>query len=100
MPLPRGMRRTMSAVGLLLVTVSGCAAGLRLYINPQADPGAYTKIAFMPFGNLSPERFAPERISRAFESAMLTTDRYAIMSAAEFYPLLGKGGVDPNQLDA
>lgn len=88
------------ALVLAIFAAGGCATGLRTYVNPQADPGAYTKIAFMPFGNLSPERFAPERIARAFESALLATDRYSIMSAAEFFPRLGPGGVDPNKLAA
>ncbi len=88
------------ALVLLAVVAGGCAIRARLYVNPQADPGAYSKIAFMPFGNLSPERFGPERVARAFESALLATNRYSIMSATEFYPLLGRGGVDPNKLAA
>jgi hypothetical protein len=87
-------------VGLLGAVAGGCATGLRLYVNPQADPGAYTKIALMPFGNLTAERFAPERVSRALESALLASDRYSIMGAAEFFPLVQKGGVDPNRLAA
>jgi hypothetical protein len=87
----------LAVCGLLPI---GCATGNRLYVNPQADPGAYTKIALMPFGNLTADRFAPERVSRALESALLTTERYSIMGAGEFYPLLQKGGVDPNRLAA
>lgn len=87
-------------LGLLGVAAGGCATGLHLYVNPQADPAAYTKIALMPFGNLTSERFAPERVSRALETALLSTDRYSILGVAEFYPLLQRGGVDPGRLTA
>jgi hypothetical protein len=85
---------------LLALAAGGCSTGLKLYINPLADPGSYTKIAFLPFGNLSPDAFAPGRVSRALESAMLATNRYSIVSDAQFAPLLGAGGVDPNKIAA
>jgi hypothetical protein len=87
-------------LGLLLLAAGGCATGLKLYVNPQADPGAYTKIGLIPFGNLTSERFAPERVARALESALLATDRYSIMGVGEFFPLLQRGGVDANRLAA
>jgi len=88
------------ALGLLAIGTGGCATGQRLYVNPQADPGAYTKIAFLPFANLGSDQFAPERVSRAFESALLATDRYSIINAAQFYPQLTLGGVDPAKIAA
>ena len=90
----------VSLLGLLGVIAGGCAGGLRLYVNPQAEPAAYTKIALLPFGNLTTERFAPERVSRALESALLATDRYSIMGVGEFFPILQRGGVDPGNLAA
>src|SRR5512144_3317963 len=87
-------------LGLLLLAAGGCAAGMHLYVNPQADPGSYTKIALVPFGNLTSERFAPERVARALESALLETDRYSIMGIGEFYPFVQKSGIDLNQLAA
>lgn len=80
--------------------IAGCATGLKLYVNHQADPGAYTKIAFLPFGNLTGDPFAPDRVARAFESALITTDRYSIVSAAQFAPQLAAGGVDPARIAA
>lgn len=85
---------------LLATSLGGCAAGHRLYVNPQADPGSYTRIAMVPFGNLTGERFAPERVARALESALLATDRYSIMGIGEFYPVLQGNGIDVNALSA
>lgn len=87
-------------LGLSVLILTGCAAGLKLYVNPLADPGAYSKIAIVPFGNLTSERYAPERVARAFESALLATDRYSIMGVGEFYPLLQRSGIELSQLTA
>ena len=83
----------------------GCAAsGPRLYVNPEADVTFYKKVAVVPFGNLTAERYAGERVARAFVTELVMTDRYQIVDPGEFGALLEQSGalssnsIDPKKL--
>jgi hypothetical protein len=85
----------------------GCAAGPRLYVNPQADMTYYQKVAVVPFQNLTPERFAGERVTRAFVTELLIAGRYQVIETVELLEQLDKiggnpdadGQVDPEKLE-
>lgn len=72
--------------------MAGCASGPRLYINPQADMAYYKKVAVIPFSNLSPDRFAGERVTRAFLTELIMLDRYQIVAPEEMRAALDKIG--------
>jgi len=75
----------------------GCAAPVRLYVNPQADMTHYERIAVLPFGNLSQQVFAGERVTRMFTTELIMADRYRIVEPADFVTLLSRMGVEPDQ---
>ncbi len=86
------MRRTVIAMWGLLFGVAGCAAGPRFYLNPQADMSYYRKVAVLPFTNLSPDRFAGDRVTRAFVTELILFDRFEVVEPADFGAALDKVG--------
>lgn len=86
---------TRRAAMLLLISVVGCASGPRLYVNTQADLTYYKKIAVIPFRNLTNERFAGERVTRAFLTELVMTEHYEIVDQNEFAAVLDKIGGNP-----
>lgn len=92
-PLPAMLRR--AALVALLAAAPGCASGPRLYVNSQADLSFYKKIAVIPFRNLTSERFAGERVTRAFLTELVMTEHYEIVDQNEFAAVLDKIGGNP-----
>lgn len=91
--LPRNWVRRVAIVWL--VAAAGCASGPRLYVNTQADLTYYKKIAVLPFRNLTSERFAGERVTRAFLTELVMTEHYEIVDQNEFAAILDKVGGNP-----
>lgn len=89
--------RLVGTAGVLwaALALAGCAAGTKLYVNPQADLSAYTKVALMPFGNLTSDRFASERVSRALMTELIGTGHYQLVEPAEFWSTLVAVGGEP-----
>ena len=92
-PLSAVVRR--AALVALLAAATGCASGPRLYVNSQADLSFYKKIAVIPFRNLTNERFAGERVTRAFLTELVMTEHYEIVDQNEFAAVLDKIGGNP-----
>jgi TolB-like protein len=88
-PLARVVAATL---GLLLLS---CAPATRIYLNPDADMAFYTRIAVLPFSNLSSDGLAGARVTRAFITSLIMTDRYQIVQPEEFRAALQKGNVLP-----
>jgi hypothetical protein len=88
-----GYRRPGGAwIVILAAVAAGCASGPRLYINPEADMSYYKKVAVIPFTNLSPDRFAGARVTRAFLTELLMLDRYDVVAPEEMSAALDKVG--------
>jgi PBP1b-binding outer membrane lipoprotein LpoB len=80
----------------LLFLLSGCASGMRVYVNPEADMTFYEKIAIVPFSNLTTERFAAHRVGRAFTTELLISDHFKIIEEGEFNAALDRIGGEAN----
>ncbi|HET9951361.1 MAG TPA: hypothetical protein VFS09_06140 [Candidatus Eisenbacteria bacterium] len=91
-PLPTWTRRVAM---ILLLAAAGCASGPQLYVNTEADLTFYKKIAVIPFRNLTSERFAGERVTRAFVTQLVMTEHYEIVDQNEFAAVLDKIGGNP-----
>jgi hypothetical protein len=85
----------VAAAALLLVSALSCAPGTRVYVNPDADMAFYTKVAVVPFTNISGDGFAGQRVTRAFITALILTNRYQIVQPEEFRSALLKSGATP-----
>ena len=84
----------LPAIALLLVT--SCAPSLRVYVNPEADLAFYKKIAVLPFGDLSGNALAGPRVTRAFVTELIMTNRYQIVQPEEFVAALNRARVFPS----
>jgi TolB-like protein len=89
-----GIRLTV--ILLFAAGLAGCAAPTRLYVNPQADLTLYRKVAVLPFTNLSAQTFAGERVSRAFTTELIMTDRFQVVEAGELAQILDRTGGGPD----
>jgi TolB-like protein len=90
-----GWRRAAAAL-LAALALGGCGSGARLFVNPEADMTFYTKVAVMPFTNLSSERFASARVTRAFMTELIIADRFAVVDPEDLRVALEKIGGEPN----
>lgn len=95
----RSRRRTAvvkAGLVLLVAALAGCAAPGRLYVNPEADMSFYSRIAVMPFDNLSNDRFAAARVTRAFVTELVIAERYEVVEPEEFRTALARIGGEAN----
>jgi TolB-like protein len=93
--IPRPSTWARRAAMVLLLSTAGCASGPLLYVNSQADLTFYKKIAVIPFRNLTSERFAGERVTRAFLTELVMTEHYQVVDQNEFAAVLDKIGGNP-----
>lgn len=85
-----------AGLALLALYLTGCAAPGRLYVNPEADMSFYSRIAVLPFDNLSNDRFAAARVTRAFVTELVISERYDVVEPEEFRIALSRVGGEPN----
>ncbi len=78
------------ALAAALAAVSCASSGTRVYVNPAADMAFYKKIAVLPFTNMSSDGLAGQRVTRAFVTELIMTDRYKIVEPEEFHFALAK----------
>lgn len=77
------LRPAVLAAGLLALTLlSGCAASPRLFVNREADMTLYEKIAVLPFVNLTGDGYAGARVTRAFTTELIVSERFQIVDPA------------------
>jgi hypothetical protein len=92
----RGLRGAALAA-LAVAGLCGCAAGAKLYVNPQADLSAYRRVAILPFDNLTPDRFAADRVTRAMMTEMIAAGAWQLIEPAEVWAKLGEIGGHPGR---
>ena len=83
MPARRGFA-TLAAWLAVCCLAASCAPAIRLYVNPEADPSFYRKIAVLPFADLSSTSQAGARVTRAFVTELILTDRFEIIQPEDF----------------
>lgn len=91
------MNRVWGGVLAIALAGAGCAAPVRLYVNPQADLTHYERIAVLPFGNLSQQPFAGERVTQSFMTELIIAGHYQLVEPADFVTVLTRMGVEPDQ---
>jgi len=76
---------------------ASCAPAIRLYVNPEADPTFYRKIAVLPFVDMTAASLAGARVTRAFVTELIMTDRFEIIQPEDFTGTLHRMGVFKGQ---
>lgn len=84
--------RMLSVCAALVVAgcALSCASAMRVYVNPAADLAFYKKVAVLPFADLSQSALAGPRVTRAFVTELILTDRYQILQPEEFVLALSR----------
>jgi curli biogenesis system outer membrane secretion channel CsgG len=86
----------LAALALASLSLS-CAPAIRVYVNPQADLAFYTKIAVLPFSDISANPMASPRVTRAFVTELIMTNRFQVIQPEEFVGALRRMGVQLEQ---
>jgi TolB-like protein len=85
-----------ACLGLLLALAS-CASTARVFVNPDADLAFYKKIAVMPFGDISAARDAGPRVTRAFVTELIMSNRFELIQPEDFIATLYRMGINRQQ---
>ena len=85
-----------ASLGLVFLALS-CASAIRVYVNPEADLAFYKRIAVLPFADLSSMSLAGPRVTRAFITELIMTNRFQVVEPEEFTGALRRKGVRPEQ---
>lgn len=87
-------RMARTAAVMLVVTLSGCVARRgQQYHDKQMDFGSITTVAVLPFGNLSRDTLAAERVRDVFTTMMLSTGAMYVVPTGEVARAVSRGGV-------
>jgi hypothetical protein len=91
-----GARILIAMCSLTVLATVGCAAPLRVFVNPQADMTLYQKVVVVPFANLSGDPYAGARITRAFTTELVIADRFQLIDPAQLLGELERTGALPD----
>src|SRR6476659_2519920 len=76
-----GKRRspiTILVMAILLTASGGCRTTQTRYLHKNADLGAISKVAVLPFENLTPERTAGDKVQKIFYLELLSLDVFEV----------------------
>jgi polysaccharide biosynthesis protein PelC len=70
-----------------------CRSTSTKYVHPNADLGAITKVAVLPFENLTSERAAADKVQKIFYLELLTLQVFDVAEPGQVAKTLRGGGV-------
>ena len=70
-------------ITLSLLTALGCS-GPRSFLNENTDWTFYKQLGVLPFVNLSPDRYAGEKVQSAFITELFLSRRFDVMEPGQF----------------
>jgi hypothetical protein len=89
-----GTNRAAVLVAAIAVALAGCSHGRgQRYQDRDMDFGAVRTVAVMPFGNLSRDNLAADRVRDVFSSMLLATGGVYVVPTGEVARYIGKAGV-------
>ena len=83
----------VGAASLALLLLASCASSVRVFVNPQADLAFYKKVAVMPFNDMSVSRDAAPRVTRAFVTELIMSNRFDLIQPEDFVSTLYRMGI-------
>jgi TolB-like protein len=92
------MKRTIAVV--FLVLMAGCRTTRNTqtqFLHKNADLGAITKVAVLPFDNLSQERSAGDKVQKIFYLELLSLDVFEVAEPGQVTKVL-RAGAPPDAL--
>jgi TolB-like protein len=87
-------RITIAAVAIAALTSFGCRTTRQTkYLHPNADLGAISKVAILPFENLTGERTASDKVQKVFYLELLTLQVFEVTEPGQVTKTLRGSGV-------
>lgn len=80
-----GKAALVLAVSALLVS----CAGSRMYVNPEADFGFYSRVGVVPFSNLTNDKNASEKVTSSFTTELLLLNSVAVANQGDMEKTVG-----------
>ena len=77
----------------LCIILIGCGAGKKVYIHPNTNFRYIKKVAVMPFGNLTNDKFAGDRVRNLFVTELLSTGTIDVVELGELLKILETEGI-------
>lgn len=94
---PNRIRAVTAAV--LMVIVCGCRTTQTRFLHKNADLGAITKTAVLPFENLTQERSAGDKVQKIFYLELLSLDVFEVAEPGQVTKIMRTGaGSTPDAL--
>jgi len=78
---------------LLCALATSCGSTVRVFVNPQADLAYYKKIAVLPFNDLGGSRDGAPRVTRAFVTELIMSNRFELLQPEDFTSTLYRMGI-------
>jgi TolB-like protein len=75
------------------IVLTGCRSTTTKYQHPNADFGAITKVAVLPFENLTGERAAPDKVQKIFYLELLSLEVFEVAEPGQVMKTLRAAGV-------
>lgn len=75
--------RAKYAIAMIMITVLACS-GPRSFLNEETDWTFYKQLGVLPFVNLSPDRYAGEKVQSAFLTELFLSRKFQIVEPGEF----------------
>lgn len=85
---------TAACILITTIVVSGCRTTQTRYMHKNADLGAITKVAVLPFENLTQERSAADKVQKIFYLELLSLDVFEVVEPGQVAKLFRTGSAD------
>lgn len=82
---------------LLLALAVGCGAPTR-YVKTNADLGAITAVAVIPFENVTNDKLCAERVHKIFVTELLNYDAFRVVEPGQVLRAMRRDQLDPGAL--
>jgi polysaccharide biosynthesis protein PelC len=94
------MRNRFLGILLIVLMALGCG-GPRTFLNSNTDWTFYKKLGVLPFGNLSGDHFAGEKVQSAFITELFLAEKFQVVEPGEFNSQVAQvvkaAGLQPGQ---
>jgi len=84
------VRRMIVAVVAMLFLAVGCAAPIQVFLHPDADLSYYQRVGVLPFYTLASDRFAGEKFTVEFTTALFASGLFEVVEQGIFINELQK----------
>jgi TolB-like protein len=95
---PRKMPVLRRSLSLLAVLAAACGAAPNQYVKSDADLGAITAVAVVPFENVTTDKLCAERVHKLFVTELLNFDAFRVVEPGQLLRAMRRDQLEPATL--